>query len=234
MKKIRQLAVFNVFLLLFMNFLRVSAMNTGFSTTAVNEKEQETFWNNLELSLLTDEVRGGKIKCFDVDAEGRVAIGLTGPRGKYISVYDSDGAFQYGYSFDCGQDYGVQWDGTNLLLYFVRSDMAVSLDESGQKTELRAIEQTIENNSYWNHVVFSDVKTVGEVKYEMRNRMGPLNLFASSYSQLVKTDGNGDETILYDVSRRQLLQTVAGILAVLAFLTIAIATILRQVQNSGR
>lgn len=214
--------------------MNVFAMNTGFSISEMNSKDQHTFLSNINLSPIYDEPQKGTITCFDVNESGLIAIGFASSENKHISVYDATGKFQYGYIFNCNQSFGIQWDSDNLIIYFVRSDVAASFNSDGINVELKRIEDTIDNNSYWNHSVFSKEKTIDGNKYTIKNNMGMLNIFASSYSQLLKTDSNGNETIIYDVSATQMTKTLLITIAVLIFVALVIAIIIWQVFRAKR
>lgn len=101
---------------------------------------------------------------------------------------------------------------------------------------MKRIENTVENNSYWDHFVFAKEKTVGNNRYILNNR-GLLNVFASSYSQLLRIDQNGTENLIYDVSKAQTAKAVIIMAAVLIFVVVAVAVIIRQfykLQNCER
>ncbi len=214
--------------------INTSAMNTGFTTSEMNAKEQHIFLSNINLSPIYDEPQKGTITCFDVSKSGLIAIGFTSSENKHISVYDTTGKFQYGYIFNCNQSFGVQWDNANLIIYFVRSDVAASFSSDGANVELKKIEDTMDNNSYWNHFVFSKEKTIDGNKYVIKNSMGVLNIFSSSYSQLLKTDSNGNETVLYDVSTTQATKTIFIFIAVLIFVALVTAVIIWQFFRAKR
>lgn len=223
-----------VFLIVFCGCISALAMNTGFSTGEMNSEEQQTFLSNIDLTLMSEEPQKSAFTCFDVSKSGQVAIGFANAQNKYISVYDANGKFQYGYVFNCNQSFGVQWDSADLIIYFVRSDAAASFDSNGTNVELRTIEDTADNNSYWNRCVFSKEKTIDTNRYTAKNNMGILNIFASSYSQLLKTDSDGNETIIYDAGTTQMLQTVLFIIAVLIFAAIVTALVIRQFLRAKR
>ena len=58
--------------------------------------------------------------------------------------------------------------------------------------------------------------------------MGPLNIFASSYSQLLRTAPDGNETIVYDASATQATKTIFIFIAVLLFIVLVTAVIIWQ------
>lgn len=226
--------VFTIFLTVWNGGVSAFAMNTGFSTNEMNSKDQLTFLSNINLSLITNEPQKSSIACFDVSNNGLIAIGSETSEKNFISVYDATGEFKYGYVFNCNQSFGVQWDGINLMIYFVRSDVAALFDPKGVNIELRTIEDTIDNNSYWNHTVFSKEKTVNGNRYTIKNTMGLFNIFASSYSQLIETDSDGNETIIYDFSTSQTTRTILIFIAVFTFVTFVIAIIIWQFLKAKR
>ena len=229
-------AVFILFvtlLVLGIGSINVFAMNTGFSTSEMSAKDQQTFLSNIRLSTLSNEPQKGAIACFDVWESGLIAVGTAVAENKYILVYNAAGEFQYGYSFQCNQSFGIQWDNENIMIYFVRSDVAASFCPDGTPAELKRIENTVENNSYWDHFVFAEEKTVGNNRYILNNR-GLLNVFAFSYSQLLRIDQNGTETLIYDVSKAQTVKAVFIMAAVLIFVAVVVAGIVRQFYKIKR
>lgn len=184
------------------------AMDTGFKTDNMELEEQQTFLKNVDLNLITEQPPSYSVLCFDVNEDGLIALGSKSLDKKIVSIFSIDGDFLYGYTFNCSGSYGIEWDENNLIIYFVRSDVAAMFDENGNCLELKMIPITAENDSYWNYFVFSKKRIVGESKYRLKNDMGPLNFFASSYSQLIKTDSDGSTTVIYDVSDSQLLYSI--------------------------
>ena len=133
-------------------------------------------------------------------------------------MYDSEGVFQYGYEFECDGNFGLEWDDNNIIIYFVRSNVAALFDASGTNLELKIIQNTTNNNDYWNHFVEATKRTMNEEQYIMRNNMGLLNLFASSYSQLIRIDTDGNVISIYDVGHEYNIKFIIGLIAVILFL----------------
>lgn len=206
----------------------VLAMNTGFSMQPMKTEKQKTFLSNIELVKKEKEPTKNSIVCFDVNKDGLIAIGTSDSSRESVSVYNSSGDYKYGYDFNCEQGFGVEWDGNNLIIYFVRSDVAALVDENGTILELQEIENTINNNSYWNSSVFSTQRTVGNNKYIIKNDMGLFNIFASSYSQLITVDDQGNQTILYDVNNAQMTKTITVFIAAVIFVAIVVSVIIAQ------
>ena len=221
----------SVLLLLFLfmaNGIEVSAMNTGFSTEELSEKDRNTFISNIDISILEEKPTERAIQCFDVSKNGMIAIGQDGMEGKVLCVYSSDGKFQYGYTFNCRQSFGVEWVGEDVNIYFVRSDVLVTVNQEGEILDIAKAQDTIENNTYRNHMLCSTERTSGDTRYTIRNDMGILNVFSPSYSQLIATKSTGEEIILYDVNSVQFAKTLTVcILAAIVFL-LAVAVITWQ------
>lgn len=213
-------------LLLFTHVPKVSAMNTGFSTEQKSEEKKETFISNIELSFVEEEPDKTSIVCFDVNSDGMIAIGQASFEQKRVCVYSSEGDFQYGYTFHSSGDIGVEWDGNNLNIYFVRSSVIISVDPDGEILDVLDVPDSSENNSYKNHFIDSTERTIGDTTYTIRNDMGIFNWCASSYSQLVVTDAAGKETLLYDVNSAQLAKYLTVcFLVVIVFLIILVLAI---------
>lgn len=211
----------------------VSALtiNTGLSTEKMDCKDQKIFLSNIHMCLLKEEINKNEIKCFDVNDDGIIAVGLNNGIKKAVNIYTSNGIFKYGYTFDCSGSFGIEWDKDNLIIYFVRSDVAASFDATGNCIKLEKIKNTIDNNSYWNHNVFSTTRKVNDAEYIIKNNMGILNFFATGYSQLVKKDVNGVETIIYDFNEKYLLRTIVFICIIAIFVLIVVIIILREFKK---
>lgn len=210
------------------------AVNTGFSTQPLSNEEKNTFEANADFRLLDKEPTKRTIKCFDVNENNLIAIGSSTSEKKTIAIYNSEGVFQYGYEFDSNGSFGVEWDNDNIIIYFVRSDVACSVSPTGTIENLSKIENTFENNAYWNDFVFSENRTVGESEYSIKNDMGLFNIFASSYSQLEIKDLNGEINIVYDVNSDQLLKTILGFIGVVIFSGIVIGVLARNIYKSRK
>ena len=203
------------------------AMNTGFSMEKMEHSEQENFLSNINLRLVTEEPEISSIECFDVNDNELVAVGSKNLSKRIVSVYAPDGTFKYGYAFECDGDFGIEWDDNNIIIYFVRSDVAALFDELGNNLEMQIIQDTMDNDSYWNHSVFSKQRTINGNKYTMRNN-GLLCFFSSSYSQLIKTDTQGNVKIIYDNSVAYTIEFIIKIIGVILFVALVVIIVVFQ------
>lgn len=235
MKRIR--CIFTIlFLLLLLSSggIEILAMNTGFDTQPLPKDKINTFLNNVNISVLTEEPPKRAIECFDVNENGIIAIGSSNFNEKSICVYTNDGIFQYGYSFKCEGSFGIEMDEDILNIYFVRSDVAVAINSEGEIESILQIKNTIENNDYWNHSVNATKRTIGNTEYNLKNDMGIFNLFASSYSQLTMTNEGGGVDIIYDVNQTQLTSMVIKFISALAFICFVSAVVIGQFIKTKR
>ena len=203
------------------------AMNTGFSMEKMEHSEQENFLSNINLRLVTEEPEISSIECFDVNDNELVAVGSKNLSKRIVSVYAPDGTFKYGYAFECDGDFGIEWDDNNIIIYFVRSDVAALFDELGNNLEMQIIQDTMDNDSYWNHSVFSKQRTINGNKYTMRNN-GLLCFFSSSYSQLIKTDTQGNVKIIYDNSVAYTIEFIIKVIGVILFVALVVFIVVFQ------
>lgn len=235
MNRIRYMV--SIILLLFLLVIgevEAFAVNTGFSTESIPEEDAAVLLRNVNITMLTAEPQKKSIECFDVNEEGRIAIGCGSSKAKTVCIYSSDGIFEYGYRFDCSGSFGIELDSDVLIICLVRSDAAIAVNSAGEVESVLRIQNTSENNSYWNEHVYSTVRKVGDVEYALGNNMGILNVFASSYSQLTATDINGEARVLYDVNSTQLLHTALAVIGVVALAGIAVTVIVRQTVKHNR
>lgn len=205
MKRLRSFVVILIFFLLIVGrSITAFAINTGFTTESMPVEDVSTFLSNINLSILTSEPPKKTIARFAVNEKGLIAIGHDSSNEKTIAIYTSSGEYQYGYTFNSSGSFGLEWDNDNLLIYFVRSDVAISVNAIGEIIDVLKIQNTAANNTYWNHSVFSTKQCVNNTQYAIQNNRGILNLVAPSYSQLIAISSSGEETVLYDASSAQL------------------------------
>lgn len=209
-----------VLLLLSCNCLTTCAINSGFDLEPISNERKIQIQNNIDISVFEQEVLGNTIECFDVNDDGMIALGTNKSSQKFVSVYNSQGVFQYGYQFNCSGSFGIEWDANNIVIYFVRSDIACSVNPVGEIEEILDIKNTSDNNFYWNNNVFATTRTVGNVEYKIQNDFGILNILSTSYSQLAIQDSNGQMKTIYDVNSQQLFKLVFEVVCILLFVPV--------------
>ena len=205
----------------------LAAVHTGFSTEPLSAADTATFLRSVKLTPLSEEPKRRPIACFDASDE-RIAIGCGDSGNKTVCVYTTEGVFQYGWRFPCSGSFGVELDGENLILYFARSDVAASVNPTGTIESLAKIQNTIDNNAYWNHHVHAITREVGGIRYTLKNNLGFFGLFASTYSQLTATGPDGEERLLYDVRAEQLAKSAAVFVLIAVLVAVAVVVIVKE------
>ena len=223
MKHLRLIcSVFIVPVLLFSICVSVFATDVGLTTEPVLENEAKDFLNNVGIELLAEEPQKRPVECFNVSNNGLVAIGSYHLSNKVIAVYNESGQFQYGYRFNCWGSFGIDWNVENIVICFVRSDMAVEVDANGAVLSVSEISNTTENNTYWNSFIDASKKTVKDKEYISKNKdFTPLS---TNSTLVVSRNAAGEETVIYDATTDDTVIdefTVTGI-AVSFFVTMAI------------
>ena len=233
----RRTSTFLVMLILMLSFVSVQAvaLNTGFTTEALSEGDKERILANMKIKHLSDEPAKVAIDCFDVDENGVIAIGCSSNfETKRVCIYEKDGSFKCGYSFETNGSFGIELIDNGLAIYLVRSDVAVFISSDGIVEEILEIQNSLDNNSYWNNNVFSTVRETKDATYVLKNDLGIFNLCASSYSQISVTDADGKESIIYDVNAEQLVKNIFITILVSIFVSIVVAGVVKEILKFKR
>ena len=222
-----------LFLLSFWAFIlmannSVKAVDTGFQVSQLSFETKNQIFSEIDILVIKDEPAQKSIACFDVNANGVIAIGHhTLSNRKIICVYSNEGVFQYGYSFTDSGDFGIEWDEENLNIYFARSSLLVSVTPQGDVLDVLDVPYTRENNSYARRLLYSTKRIVGDTEYIIGNKFGWMNLFAVSQSQMIKKNSTS-EIVLYDVGTNQLINMIGIIFVCCVFVCIFIIAVVKQ------
>lgn len=220
-----------LFLLSISTFPAYSMLN-GFEIEPLTSTENKRIKSNTTFEHFDEEPAKDSIECFDVNESGEIAIGSESHSSKIISIYSTDGVFLYALEFETEGGFGLEWQDNGLNVYFVRGAIGINIDPQGNILDVFAIKDTMENNSYWNNVVFSSTRNVNGTVYKIDNDLGIFNIVQSSYSRLVKISPNGEKIILYDVGNSQLFYTLLWLGVILIVLIVAIISIAKQFKKN--
>ena len=156
-------------------------------------------------------------------------------RGIYSSImertfciYDSYGAFLYGFRFKSYGAFGIEINDELLNIYLIRVDFVVTVDREGNLVEIRKIPYSNNSRDYMENAVFAVRKTGGDAEYSVRNDLGPFNLMSSTYSRLCVKTTDGSERILYDVNSSQLTLKIIASIVVMSIMVYGILRIVKE------
>lgn len=209
--------------------LSVLAVNDGFDTDPVPENEANEIFNRFNI-ISGDQPydMDNPIVSFDVSDNNWVAFGTA---ENIIQILDPDGNTANTLEFDLHGSYHIEWFGKNLLLYLNRELLEMEITTEGELIDVREIdESSIKSQQYWRFLSKRKEKTINNMTYQLQNDMGVLNLVAAGrYNQLIKTDNEGNTTILYDVNTSRLIKMIIIIIFFIAFFTAVIILVFKKV-----
>lgn len=211
---------------------QLSVLTIGFETANIPQSEKNSVANRIFYSQYNTKKE--PFSNFDVNERGMISIVTkSGTANPSVCVYDKEGVFQYKYTVDTDGVIYTEWEEENLWIYIVRGDHAVLVDDKGMVLKVEKILETKENTSYW-FEVWETKKAMGDKIYVARTGLGVLGLMANDYAQVVVTDANGEEEVLYDVKSVLLIKTLLTILLIVFLIFVAVSVIILAVKNSIR
>ena len=219
----------SVVLLLTLTLLFPIIASAQFETEELSEKEKRNF--HLEIKQLSSEPLELPLQKFAVSEGGKIALGFNNSSSECVSVYDSEGVFLYGLTFDIDGTFGVGFDEENLSIYLVRSNIAITVDSNGEILNALKIKNTLTNNRYWNNEVNKTKCEINGKKYIMDSRIAFLGVFSFSYSRFRVISGD-TELVVYDSTSNQWIRAVIVCTIIFLAITVAIILIVRVLKKS--
>lgn len=203
------------------------AMGTGLVFDEISQDEISSIFERLHLERIDEPAIHTGFCCFDVNEDGGYALGFDTGNTDMILVYDTNGSYLYGFSFSNNGSLGIEWDDQNLILYTVRGNLAVWLDGNGTCLDMKIVQNSTQNNEYWNDEVWANVKKSGDVTFTAEHWLMNSELIHwGSYPRLVKTMPDGEEIVLFDrtghLSSGGIFIIACGALFLCAFIIILI------------
>ena len=223
-------AIFFIFILIIQFVLLFSVYSaagdsnetiSGFSTYELPDGDQEKIERNIDLKPVSQMNASFEVECFDVSDSDQLALGLRSGTNKYIFVFDKDGQFDCGYSFKCYGTFRLGWDKENILVYLVRGNYEISIDDQGIISEVRKIEDTPGNDAYWREIMKTKAKIVGEKEYLLENN-----------KIIVKT--KDAETVVYDASNVIVLRNVFIAVIVVLVVVVVLYSAMRFIKKNKK
>ena len=217
------------------------AAETGFETEEYT-KGLEYFVELVDFSKFTEEPEKLPIYCFDVNDDKLIAIGGKIQRNQThhtVFIYSEDGTFIHGYNFKTPGTYGLEFNGDNLIICFVREMVALEIDSNGVPKSIRTISNTSNSNDHWNEYIWAKKRNFGAYEYYMQTKSDAGDIFGlsnSEYTLLVVENALNRQTVIYeapdvfskmeDAAKSRVTPTtfvIVGIVSVVQFIIILIA-----------
>lgn len=191
-----------------------NATGLDMETEELSTEDRQLFLENLDFKPLSEDLGRSGITCFDVSENGTLAIGMdSGTRGK-VYVFDSAGAYLWGYSFTPGQAYGVLFQGNNLVIYLCRFDMIVWFTPDGTLGDIQRVTNASQLHRELSAALDQTTKEINGTQY-MLERDIPIG---NAYSRFVIADGSGNRTMFYDETANHITNQISITVFSLGFL----------------
>jgi hypothetical protein len=217
----RRLIMFLFLLVLTANLsLTASAvvMPIGLSAERVSDEKAQAYMSSTKPKVGYDEHTDLAVSCFAVSESGLIAVGFdTAPRS--VNIYRSDGTFIQRFDFHCDGSYGIAWEGSDLAIYFSRSDLVEMYTLDGQGIGAYKVLRTEENNKRTRELLYPKETTVGNITYQLERDVG---LSLRSYSRLTATDIDGNVVVIYDSTGVHNIGTICLLLCIAVPFVLAI------------
>lgn len=234
MKYLSHLLKIGLLCMMFATFqVNTFAMETGLDTKPYSDSEYNDLKETFNIYLLSEEPEKKQIECFDVNEKKLIALGYNSSNYHYISIYNDNGIFQYGYKFSSYGSFRLEWDNDNILIYSIRENAIISINPKGEITEIRNVLNTTENNTYMNETLSAKKRKVDDTEYIIQNGNSIFNSIAARHSQLVVVE-NGRQRIIYDVKKSSIIKGVLTVILYLGFFAIIIYVIIITTLNGLR
>ena len=201
----------------------------GFKTTPLSEDIVNQIWSAINIKSSSDvpslNAIGLQIVSFDVSKNSEILLGF---KDNKIAIVN-DGEVQQFFEFSNDGLFYVRWKENNILLFLVRGSVIVEFSTKGELINIVQADSSNEsNNSLWNEIAKRKEVSINQYTFSIRNKSSFFSLFSSSFSQLIKTDSNGNETIIYDVSSDKAIRFVVLSIAIIIFILIVFLIIFRR------
>ncbi len=212
-----------LFVMFYISFLNARAEVSVTNTKAAMSPSAEKFLSRICLYSWNDDGKARSIQCFDVSAQGDIAIGFSGASNhtKYIGVYDKVGDFLYGYSFQCSGNYLVKWMGEKqLAIYWLRSSIRATFDQDCVCQEYSPYIDDTSINKQLNNLRKTN-RTINGERFYIDKGDGILSQFALGYSRLIHVSSDGIENIVYSATDSTHFSGLF-VIAVICFISFAV------------
>ncbi len=194
-----------------------ASISYGYDVYNIPESEADEMWDYFDITIVNEiSMPNSTIINFDVSSEGFVAI-LTGDDtitvfDELYNVYRKFSFFNYGKAY-------IGWNNNNLLLFSVRDNIIAEFTLDGNCIAITQLSDHSMNKNVWKELERRQVINKNDCTYELSKDMGAILDFFSGYryNTLIKTDLEGQKTIIFDINQSQKNKTTLLFFIVLGF-----------------
>lgn len=153
-----------------------------------------------------------------VNSKDEIAIGF---RDNHINIYDDNGNFIYGYKFSLNGSYVFKYDeNDNIMIFPIRASRCYFFNTDAELIKTREFSNSTEEDKYFRSLKGNKRVSINGNLYEVRETFG--------YTKLIKTEANGEMTIIYDIGWLYAGKIAISLLKLL-FVIIVLMTIRKEI-----
>lgn len=197
-KKIKVLlSIFIIICILSLQCLPVYANILDMSISVRDDDEANDFWTNLKIRQI-EETCIEPIKSFDVNEKGFIVI-LT--NNNSVVVLNDKNEQLSAFSFKTYGNSFVKWNEDNVLLFLDRESIVIQMDMSGKLIKVIDVNKDDLNTSKkWRELRKEKSVSINGCEYSLQSSNNVISTMTSSYSQIIKTNSDGNCVAVYNAS----------------------------------
>lgn len=155
MKRKNFVVVFLIIVILLGCFLPLVcfADSSDLTFEEIASNEIPDIFQRMELESIEEAKATAGFSCFAVNENGDYALGYDIGSNDIIQVYNAENSYLYGFSCADNGAFELSWHDDGLIIYRVRSDLAVWIDEEGNCLGIKIVQNTTENGEYMRKVI---------------------------------------------------------------------------------
>lgn len=220
-----------VFLLMTVTFsLLCMPAEAALSGDYYSDSDAKEFYDSISFREIEPTENMGKIVSFDV--ANQILLAFSSQK---IAVCDTSGKILKVFEFQTYGNYYVQWCGDDIQIYFVRGDSLLTVMQDGELVSCIAVNpDRATNETSIQKLEHKTTCEISGVTYKIQKGRPILELLSGyKYTQMVKIDNTGRETILYDCTAQYSSETPTIIVLIIMCFLIML-TIVIYWQKNGR
>lgn len=194
-----------VFLLMTVTFpLLCMPAEAALSGDYYSDSDAKEFYDSISFREIEPTENMGKIVSFDV--ANQILLAFSSQK---IAVCDTSGKILKAFEFQTYGNYYVQWCGDDIQIYFVRGDSLLTVTQDGELVSCIAVNpDRATNETSIQKLEHKTTCEISGVTYKIQKGRPILELLSGyKYTQMVKIDNTGRETILYDCTAQYSSET---------------------------
>ena len=141
-----------------------------------------------------------------------VAIGFD---DNYINVYDKNGIYKTSYAFKIYGKYVFEYNVNNIVIFPIRAEAMYYFNLNGELLKIKRFSDSSKSYKHYKTIENKKYIKIDDSSYTVEQTFG--------YVRFVKTDIDGDRTIIYDIGKKNYYKKILIWVLVLLIVIIGIS-----------